>query len=180
MQSRKLGVMAEFGSAGELLHAVAKLREMGLRKLDAYTPYPIRALEPLLGIKRSFIPKVVLGMALLGAASAYALQWWCAAVAYPLNVGGRPYHSGPAFIPITFETGVLFAALTAFVLPLVLAGLPRLHHPVFEVDGFESVSVDGYWVAVSVDDPELDRARAETELKSLGAKRVVQVEGKRK
>jgi hypothetical protein len=180
MRESKLGVMAEFGSPHELLHAIVRLREMGLRKLDAYTPYPIRALEPLLEIKRSFIPKAVLAMALLGAASAYTLQWWCAAVAYPLNVGGRPYHSGPAFIPITFETGVLFAALTAFILPLVIAGLPRLHHPVFEIEGFQSVSIDGYWVSVAADDPELDRARAETELQSLGAKRIVQVAGKRK
>jgi hypothetical protein len=180
MREMKLGVMAEFGSASELLLAVARLRAMGLRKMDAYTPYPIRELEPLLGIERSFIPKVVLAMGLLGAGSGYALQWWCSATAYPLNVGGRPYHSAPAFIPITFETGVLFAALAAFVLPLVLAGLPRLHHPVFEIEGFESVSVDGYWVAVAADDPELDRTRTEVELHSLGAKRVVQVEGKRK
>jgi hypothetical protein len=180
MREAKLGVMAEFRSAHELLRAVARLREIGLRKLDAYTPYPIRELEPLLEIKRSFIPKVVLGMALLGASSAYLLQWWCAAVAYPLNVGSRPLHSGPAFIPITFETGILFAALTSFVLPLGLAGLHRLHHPVFEVDGFESVSVDGYWVAIASDDPELDRARAELELQGLGAKRIVQVEGRRR
>ena len=180
MRDMKLGVMAEFVSAEELLLAVARLREMGLRKLDAYTPYPIRELEPLLDIKRSFIPKVVLAMGLLGAASAYALQWWCSAVAYPLNVGARPYHSGPAFIPITFETGILFAALTSFLLPLVLAGLPRLHHPVFEIDGFESASIDGYWVAVAADDPGLDRARAEAELRTLGARRIVQVEGKRR
>jgi hypothetical protein len=180
MPDMKLGVMAEFRSAEELLRAVARLRELGLRKLDAYTPYPVRELEPLLEIKRSFIPKVVLAMALFGATSAYILQWWCAVVAYPLNVGGRPYHSGPSFIPITFETGVLFAALTSFVLPLVLAGLPRLHHPVFEIDGFESVSIDGYWIAVASDDPELDRLRTEVELQGLGARRVVQVEGKRK
>jgi hypothetical protein len=180
MRELKLGVMAEFGSAEELLRAVTKLRELGMQKLDAFTPYPIRELEPLLGIKRSFIPKVVLVMALIGAGSAYLLQWWCAAVAYPLNVGGRPYHSGPAFIPITFETGILFAAFTAFLMPLILAGLPRLHHPVFEVDGFESVSVDGYWVSVAADDPGLDRARLETELQGLGAKRVVQVEGRRR
>jgi Protein of unknown function (DUF3341) len=180
MRENKLGVFAEFKSAKELLRAVEKLREVGFRKLDAYTPYPIRELEPLLGIKRSFIPKVVLAMGLLGASSAYMLQWWCSAVAYPLDVGGRPYHSGPAFIPITFETGILFAALTSFILPLVLAGLPRLHHPVFEIDGFESVSIDGYWVALSADDPSFDRARAEIELQGLGAKRVVQVEGKRR
>jgi Protein of unknown function (DUF3341) len=179
MRETKLGVLAEFRSPHELLRAVSRLREIGLRKLDAYTPYPIRELEPLLEIKRSFIPKVVLAMGLLGATSAYLLQWWCAAVAYPLNVGGRPLHSGPAFIPITFETGILFAALTAFGLPLVLAGLPRLHHPVFEIEGFESASVDGYWVAIASDDPELDRARAETELQGLGARRIVQVEGRR-
>ena len=179
MPDMKLGVMAEFGSAEELHRAVVRLRELGLRRLEAYTPYPIRELEPLLEIKRSFIPKAVLAMGLFGAISAYALQWWCAAVAYPLNVGGRPYHSAPAFVPITFETGVLCAALTAFVLPLALAGLPRLHHPVFEVEGFDSVSVDGYWVAVAADDPKLDRVRAEGELHDLGARRVVQVGGKR-
>jgi ActD protein len=180
MRDMRLGLMAEFRSARELLLAVARLRALGLRRLDAYTPYPVRELEPLLEIKRSFVPKVVFGMALLGACTGYGLQWWCAAVAYPLNVGARPYHSAPAFIPITFETGVLFAALTAFVLPLILAGLPRLYRPVFEVDGFESVSVDGYWVAVGADDPKLDRVRAEAELQDLGAKRVVRVESRRK
>jgi hypothetical protein len=179
MREMRLGMMAEFGSAAELVRAVTRLRAMGLDKLDAYTPYPVPELEPLLGIPRSFIPKAVLAMGLFGAVSAYTLQWWCAAVAYPLNVGGRPYHSAPSFIPITFETGVLFAALTAFTLPLVLAGLPRLHHPVFEVEGFESASVDGYWLAVAADDPRLDRAAAEEELRSLGAKRVTQVEGRR-
>ncbi len=171
----KLGVMAEFGSAEALILAIPRLRALGLRKLDAYTPYPIRELEPLLEIKRSFIPKAVLAMGLLGATAAYTLQWWCAAVSYPLNVGGRPLHSAPAFIPITFETTVLFAAGTAFLLALVAAGLPRLHHPVFEVEGFESASIDGYWVAIAADDPKLDAALVERELLGAGAKRVVQV-----
>jgi hypothetical protein len=175
MRDMKLGVMAEFATPEALLLAVSKLREMGLRKLDAYTPYPIREIEPLLEIKRSYIPKVVLGMGLLGAVGAYTLQWWCAAISYPLNVGGRPLHSAPAFIPITFETTVLFAAGTSFLLALYSAGLPRLHHPVFEVEGFESASVDGYWVAIAADDPKLDALVAERELLGAGAKRVVKV-----
>jgi hypothetical protein len=175
MREMKLGIMAEFGSAEALLHAVSKLRDLGLRRLDAYTPYPIREIEPLLEIKRSYIPKVVLAMGLLGAVCAYTLEWWCAAVSYPLNVGGRPLHSAPAFIPITFETTVLFAAGTSFLLALYAAGLPRLHHPVFEVEGFESASIDGYWVAIGADDPKLDAAVAERELLGAGAKRVIQV-----
>jgi hypothetical protein len=171
----KLGVMAEFETPEDLLHAVARLRELGLRKLDAYTPYPIRELEPLLEIKRSYIPKFVLAMGLVGAAFAYTLQWWCMAISYPLNVGGRPLHSAPAFIPITFETTVLFAAGTSFLLALFAAGLPRLHHPVFEVEGFESATIDGYWVAIGADDPKLDASVAEKELRGAGAKRVVQV-----
>jgi hypothetical protein len=178
MREMRLGVMAEFGSAAELLVAVTKLREMGLSDLDAYTPYPIREIEPLLAIKRSFIPRAVFAMGLLGAVSAYTLQWWCAAVSYPVNVGGRPYHSAPAFVPITFETAILFAALTAFLMPLLAAGLPRLHHPVFEVEGFESASVDGYWVAVGADDAKLDADAALRELEALGARRVVQVNGR--
>jgi hypothetical protein len=175
MRDMKLGIMAEFGTAEALLGAVSRLREMGLRKLDAYTPYPIRELEPLLEIERSYIPKVVLAMGLVGAAFAYTLQYWCAAISYPLNVGGRPLHSAPAFIPITFETTVLFAAGTSFLLALYAAGLPRLHHPVFEVEGFESASVDGYWVAIAADDPKLDPAATERELREAGATRVVQV-----
>jgi hypothetical protein len=163
--------MAEFRSPDELVHAVATLRGLGLRHLDAYTPYPVRQLEPLLAIPRSFIPRVVLAMGLLGATLAYVLQWWCAAVAYPLDVGGRPYHSAPAFVPITFETGILFAAATAFVTPLLAAGLPRLHHPVFEVEGFESASIDGYWLAVG--DADLDADTTRRQLESLGAQRVV-------
>jgi hypothetical protein len=175
MREMKLGVMAEFETAEALLHAVERLRELGLRKLDAYTPYPLREIEPLLEIKRSYIPKVVLAMGLLGAVCAYTLQWWCSAISYPLNVGGRPLHSAPAFIPITFETTVLFAAGTSFLLALYTAGLPRLHHPVFEVEGFESASVDGYWVAIGADDPKLDALVAERELTDAGARRVVQV-----
>jgi hypothetical protein len=175
MREMKLGIMAEFGTAEALLLAVSRLRELGLRKLDAYTPYPLREIEPLLEIKRSYIPKVVLAMGLLGATLAYTLQWWCAAVSYPLNVGGRPLHSAPAFIPITFETTVLFAAGTSFLLALHAAGLPRLHHPVFEVEGFESASIDGYWVAIGADDPKLDTRLAERELADAGAKRIVSV-----
>jgi hypothetical protein len=175
MDTMKLGVMAEFETPEGLLRAVARLREMGLRKLDAYTPYPIRELEPLLEIKRSYIPKFVLAMGLVGAGFAYTLQWWCMAISYPLNVGGRPLHSAPAFIPITFETTVLFAAGTSFLLALFAAGLPRLHHPVFEVEGFESATIDGYWVAIAADDPELDTSVAEKELRGAGARRVVQV-----
>ena len=169
------GVMGEFVSPEALLAAVDRLKELGYTRLDAFTPYPVKALEEKIA-KRSPVGWLMLGAGLAGAALGYGVQWWCAVVAWPLNVGGRPVHSAPAFIPIAFESAVLFASVAGFVAFVALCRLPRLHHTTFEVEGFESASVDKFWIAVDVLDdawhPEL-----KDELVRLGATRVADVGG---
>jgi len=172
------GIIAEYGTPEELVAAVRELRAYGLGDLDTFTPYPVREVEPLIGVRRSPIPRWVLAGGLLGAALAYLIEWWCAAVSYPVIVGGRPYHSAPAFVPIAFETAILVASLTAFVAVIVYARLLRLYDPVFETPGFERASVDRFWVAAFVDatvfrELEADEAELRGKLESAGAMRVV-------
>jgi hypothetical protein len=124
-------------------------------------------------VRRSWLSWIVLAAGLTFGGAAYLLQWWINVIDYPLNIGGRPYHSAPAFIPITFEMAVLFGGAAALISAIVLGGLPRLWHPVFEVDGFERASIDRFWVAVGAGDPALDRARVTAALNSAGALRVV-------
>ena len=129
------GVLAEFDSPDALARAHDRLRARGYERLRSWTPYPVRSI--VRQTPESPVPWLMLVAGLLGAGFGYAVQWWCNANDYPLNVGGRPLNSAPAFIPITFESGVLAASVTGFFAMLVVCGLPRLVHPVFTVDGFE-------------------------------------------
>jgi hypothetical protein len=141
-------IMAEFDAAEPVLAAIARLRALGVRDIEVFTPFPVTEIEEALAIPRSRIPFLAFAAALLGGGGAYFLQWWMNAYDYPLNVGGRPAHMAPAFVPITFEMAILACALTAFVAVLVRSGMPRLWDPVFEVEGFERVSVDRIFMAV--------------------------------
>ena len=166
-------LLAEFMSADELLHAGRTLREKGYRRLDAFSPFPLHDAEEAFGLRRSRLPMAVVVAGFTGATLAYLFQYWMAQIDYDINVGGRPSHAPLAFFPITFEMGVLFASFTALIGLFVLCRLPRLHHPVFEVEGFERASIDRFWVLVDERDGRFDRARTEEELKAMGALRVV-------
>lgn len=166
-------MMAEFESGPALLDGVRALRAAGVSRIDAFTPYEVAGLEHLLGVRRSRLSWIVLAAGLTFGGAAYLLQWWINVIDYPLDIGGRPYHSAPAFIPITFEMAVLFGGAAALISAIVLGGLPRLWHPVFEVDGFERASIDRFWVAVGAGDAALDRDRITAALTSAGALRVV-------
>ncbi|WP_373047314.1 DUF3341 domain-containing protein [Vulgatibacter sp.] len=171
-------LLVEFGAADALLDAVRACRALGLRRLETFTPYPIRDVQEALALPRSRIPWLCLVGGLVGASLAYLAQWWMNGVAWPLNVGGRPLHSAPAFVPITFESGVLGAALGAVVSFLAFAGLPRLWHPVFEVEGFERASVDRFFL--HVDAAEVDAPGLREALRRARALRIVEMqEGKR-
>jgi ActD protein len=165
-------VIAEFASGSDLLAGIRALRDAGVSRFDAFTPYEVAGLEELLGVRRSRLTWIALASGLAFGGGAYLLQWWINVVDYPLNIGGRPYHSAPAFIPITFEMTVLFASAAALLSAIVLGGLPRLWHPVFEVDGFERASVDRFWLAVGAGDAALDRQRDTAALVGAGALRV--------
>jgi hypothetical protein len=166
-------LMAEFDSGPALLGGLTALRGAGLSRLDAFTPYEVAGLQEALGVRRSRLTWIALAAGLTGGGAAYFLQWWINVVDYPLNIGGRPYHSAPAFLPITFEMAVLFASAAALVSALALGGLPSLWHPVFEIDGFERATIDRFWLAVGRDDSALDRARDTAALEAAGALRVV-------
>ncbi len=167
-------VVAEFAAEAPLLDAARALRADGQTELDLHSPVPLHGSDEALGLKRSIIPRIALVAGLIGAVSGYVMQWYLVGIAWPINVGGRPPHSPPAFIPVTFELGILFAALTIFFGLFKLWGMPRLHHPVFEVEAFRSASVDGLWLSTAVA-PEVAEPTA-ARLRSLGALQVEIVE----
>lgn len=146
-------LLAEFETPETLARALLELRQHGFRKLDAYTPYSTELVREALGLPESRLGVRVFAAGTLGAAAAYGLQWYLVAYSYPLNVGGRPPHLPLAFVPITFEMGILCAAIAAFVSALWLGRLPRLWRPLFEVEGFESASRDRFWLSVDANDP---------------------------
>lgn len=171
------GYLAELPDRHRLIEAARQMRAFGYTKLDAFSPYPIVELEEAIGIKRSWLPWLILAGGLTGAGGAYFLQWLLVAVLYPLNVGGRPAHMPPAFVPITFEMGVLFASFAAFFGALFFSRLPKLWDPVSDVEGFDRASIDGLWLRVGADDPKFSAARTAQELKDLGALAVRRVRG---
>lgn len=166
------GLLAEFETPEAMLRAVEELYQRGYREMDAFTPYPVHGLERTLRLRRSPLSWIVFFFALAGAAAAYLVQVWLNAWDYPLNVGGRPPHSAPAFIPITFEGTVLTSALVGVLAFFALSRLPELYNPIFEVEGFERASIDRFWIGIDARDPALVRGRAERELRELGASRV--------
>jgi hypothetical protein len=166
------GLMAEFATADELLVALARLRERGYRSLDAFTPHPVHGLDEVLHLHRSRLPWLIFPLALGAAATAFFIQWWCNARDYPINVGGRPNFAAPAFVPITFETMVLVSGIASLLLLFWLLRLPRLSHPVFDVEGFERATVDRFFAAVDQRDPQFETQRTRQDLLRLGALRV--------
>jgi hypothetical protein len=141
-------VLGQFPTGDALCAAARRLREQGFLDLDAHSPYPLHGAPEALGIKRSRVPLFVLIGGLTGVTLGYLMQWWMNGVDYPIIVGGRPPHSPPSNIPITFETGILLAVLSAFFGAMALFGLPRHYHPVFRVDAFRRASIDQLWLSV--------------------------------
>jgi hypothetical protein len=163
------GLAAEFAGADDLLIALAELRRRGYTRLDAFVPHPVPGLEEALALRRSRLPWLIFPIGLGGASFAFTLQWYCNAYAYPLNVGGRPAFAIPAFVPITFETMVLFSGFGTLLLLFVILRLPRLSHPVFEVEGFERASIDRFYAAVDQLDPKFDLQATRQDLFEVGA-----------
>jgi hypothetical protein len=147
------GLMAEFASADKLLEAARRARDSGHARIEAYSPFPIEGLDEAIGFPGSRVPLATLIGGFLGGAGGFLLQWYAAVIDYPINIGGRPPNSWPAFIPITFEMTVLAAALTAVISMLVANGLPRLRHPVFEAKDFELSTRNRFFLCLRADVP---------------------------
>ncbi len=167
------GLLAEFRSPEELVKAVHSLRDKGLTGLDCFTPWPIPTLQEALQLPPTRVNRATLIGGLTGAGVAYWIQWWTNAWDYPLIVGSRPPHALLAFVPITFETMVLFAGFSALFSMLAYCGLPELWNPVFEVEGFATASIDQFWVGVDSQDPRFNPETLAHDLRDLGALRVV-------
>jgi hypothetical protein len=170
------GLMAEFANAEELMAAVKAAYDAGYRRMDAYSPLPIHGLAEALGFRRPKLPLIVFCGGIIGALAGYGLQYWTSAIAYPVNAGGRPLHSWPSFIPVTFETTVLFAALSAVLGMLALNGLPMPYHPVFNVPSFRYASRDRFFLCIEARDPRFDQQETRRFLEGLGPAEVADVE----
>jgi hypothetical protein len=162
------GLMAEFSSSEKILAAARAAYERGYRKMDAFTPFPVEGLARCLGQKKSMVPLIVLVAAILGGGGGYFMEWYAMVVSYPINVGGRPFNSWPAFIPITFELTILSGALAAIIAMLALNKLPQPYHPVFNVPEFERASTDKFFLCIEAEDPRFDLAPTRQFLESLG------------
>lgn len=170
------GLMAEFETARGLVEAATRARLAGYRKMDAYTPIPVEELNEALDLRRTRLPLIVLLGGIAGGLAGYGLQYWSQVIEYPMNVGGRPFHSWPHFIPVTFETTVLGAALAAFVGLWALNGLPQPYHPVFNVPAFARASTDRFFLVIEAADPRFDREKTRRFLEDLRPAGVYDVE----
>jgi len=173
-KEKPFGLAAEFKTHEDLLCAAEASYAQGYRKMDAYAPFPIEGLARALG-KRNRVPLMVLIGGIIGGAGAYYMMWYANVVSYPINIGGRPMHSWPAFIPITFELTVLCAGLTAFFGSLATCGLPKPYHPMFNLPEFERASQDRFFLCIEADDPIFDATKTREFLQRLNPLNVAEV-----
>ncbi len=169
------GLMAEFATPGELVAAARRVQAAGFRKFDAYTPYPIHELDDAMDLHDNRVSTCTFIAGLCGCVGGFSLASWCAAVAFPLNIGGRPLISVPMFIPVTFECTILLAGLTAAISMLTMNGLPSPYHPVFNVERFAGASRSKFFICIESADPKFDRQATESFLESLNPAEIAEV-----
>jgi hypothetical protein len=169
------GLMAEFDDVNSAVAAARKVYAAGYRRINAYSPYPVEELSEAIGFHKNWVPAIVFIGGLTGCLAGFLLQYWTAAIDYPINVGGRPFLSLPAYIPIMFECTILFAAFSAVIGMLAMNGLPRPHHPVFNLPSFARATTDRFFVCIKSDDPKYSHEGTKAFLASLGAREVSDV-----
>jgi hypothetical protein len=169
------GVIAEFAEPQTLLDAANATREAGYKEIDAYSPFPIHGLSEAIGFHHTRLSAIVLGMGALGGLGGFFMCWYANVISYPLNIGGKPFNSWPAWIPITFECTILLAAFGAVFGMLALNGLPMPYHPVFNVKRFDQASRDKFFLVIQARDPKFDLREARRFLESLGPREVTDV-----
>jgi len=170
------GLLAEFDDPNALVAATAKAHHEGYRAMDAYAPFPIEELHHAIGAPPSRLPMIVLVGGVIGCLGGFALQSWANALAYPINVAGKPFIAWPMFIPVTFECTILGAALAAVFGMLALNGLPHPYHPIFNHARFAAASTDKFFLCIEARDPKFSLERTQAFLRALGSREVTTVE----
>jgi ActD protein len=166
-RKRIYGLVAEFESPDQLLNAAHRTREAGYRRIDAFSPMPVEGLAEAVGFHTTRLPLVVLLAGMFGAAAGFFLQWYANVLSFPLNIGGKPHNSWPAFIPITFELTILCAALAATFGMLAMNGLPTPYHPLFNVPRFVMATRGRFFLCIKARDKKFDMGATRQFLESL-------------
>ena len=176
-RSHTYGVLGEFDTEHQLMHAARAAREAGYEKIEGYTPFPIEGLSEALGLERNAVPLVTLIGGLFGGLGGFFFQYWVNVYSYPMNIAGRPYNSWPAFIPVTFEMTVLGASLAAVFGMLALNKLPEPNHPLFNVERFvKHATTDKFFLCIEAKDKKFDVGAASKFLEGVQAKNVSEVQ----
>lgn len=170
------GLMAEFNDPDALLDATRAASKAGYKNMDAYSPLPVHGLSEALGQSYSKLPWIVFCGGIIGALTGFGLEYWVSVIAFPINVGGRPMNSWPAFIPIMFEVTILFSALTTVISLFALNKLPMPYHPVFNAPGFDRASTDRFFLCIEATDPAFDVGKTRQFLEEQGPNAVSEVE----
>lgn len=166
--ARVFGILAEFKSPADVYHAAEKVRDAGYKRWDVHSPFPIHGIETAMGLGDSKLGWIAFFCAITGAFGGFGLQYWVHKFAYPLLIGGKPMVAYPAYIPVTFEPGILFTALGCIFGMLVLNGLPRMYHALFKSENFKKATDNGFFISLEARDPKFETAAASDFLKSLG------------
>lgn len=169
-------VLGEFEGGHALLAAARELREAGVAGVDLFSPYPLEGSDEALGLSRSRVPLWTLLGGLFGASFGYLMQVFCNAWDFPINVGGRPPHAAPSFVPITFELGVLFASFAAVGALLASCGFPKPYHPGQQLPAFRSATVDRFWLSIAAPEGEAQADALHRRLIALGARNIAVLE----
>jgi hypothetical protein len=175
-RAKVYGLLAEYETPADLYHACEKVRDAGFGAWDAHTPYPVHGLERAMGLRGSIVPWIVCVMGFSGAALGFLLQWWTSAVDYPLIISGKPFNSYPAFVPVTFELGILLGSFGAVFGMFGLNKLPTYYHSVFNSRRFSRFSDDRFFISIEARDPKYDPEKTRALLESTGAVHVEEVE----
>ena len=175
-ESALFGLMAEFETPDDLLAAAKATFAAGYRKIDGYSPLPVHGLGDAIGFPRTKLPWLVFCFGILGGICGYGLCYWVSVIDYPMNIAGKPLHSGPMFIPVTFELTILFAALSSAFGMFIANGLPQPYHPVFNVESFARASQDRFFLSIEADDPQFDLDKTRNFLNGLNPHEVAEVE----